>query len=140
MSSSAPGFQGPDRPAQPEPESAPPQPLGGQTPAGGQPLAPDLLEQVLRQTLEAFGEGELMDDAERESLLQVLRRHRGDAAAFEVVVFELVQTILRAEFAGLARSPRLLEETAAGVAHALLADPAANLRLHALRRRFDEVP
>jgi len=139
MSSSASGSESSDRPCPAEPDSTS-QPLSGQTSAGERAFAPALLDQVLRQTLAVFGEEGPMDLVEREALLQVFRRHRGDAAAFEAVVLELVRAILGSVFPRISRGSALFEETSAGVAQTLLADPLARKRLLALRRRCDEVP
>ena len=139
MSSSAPGGPSPDRFSQPA-SGTPPQRPGASPPPAAQPLPPALLEKILRQTSERFAGDEPLAETERQMLLEVFHRHRGDVAAFEVVVVELVQAILRSQLAAAPGSSETVERAAVAVAQTLLADPTARPRLEELWRRLREVP
>ena len=117
------------------PSESPGDKPGARPAADGPAPEPALLERVLQHTTEVW-EDDPLDGALRETLLEIFRRHRHHAEAFDAAVVEMVQAVLRAELPDAGGAP---EAVAVPVAQALLGDPAARGKLQLLWRKLGEV-
>lgn len=98
--------------------------------------ARDLLEQVLRQTLN--GDSETLDSADLEALGRVAARHRGQPLELEPVAVDLVHSILSVQFSEQFGSVPAAKELSAEIARTLFEDPPSRQRLEALWSRLAE--
>lgn len=96
----------------------------------------ELLESVLRQTLEHSDSGTPLDDADQEALAQVAGHHLGEPLTLEPVAVELVEAVLILHFQGLADAPAFWRHVAVQVAETLLGDPVMQRRLEELWRNL----
>ncbi len=94
-----------------------------------------LLEKVLEETRGVWDMEEAADQADRQALREVARRHEGQRLTVDLAA-ELVGTIVRAHFPALAGHPELCGSVSRQVAETLLQDPVAQGRLEALWRRL----
>jgi len=109
------------------------------TPAGPRttPETAELLENVLRQTLDVCTWEHPLDSAEMRRLLAVARRHCGQPLAADPVVSELVFAALEGRLTG-EHDEEFWRAAAAHVARTLLDDPVAKLRLERFWGRLCE--
>jgi hypothetical protein len=98
--------------------------------------ARDLLEQVLRQTLN--GASETADPAALEALSLVAARHRGRPLELQPVAVDLVHAVLSAQFPGQFGDAAGARELSAEIARTLFDDPPSRHRLEALWSRLAE--
>lgn len=119
-----------DRPAASHEPSPPP--------PGSDELAPDILRQVVAQTAASLTQAAEADPALEAAMIAVARRFAGQAITADPIGTELLEAVLRVQFAFLAERPTLLTKTARIVATSLLADPAARLRVEHLWARLAE--
>lgn len=114
---------------------------GSQKPAEGAGALPDdpqLLEQVIRQTL-------MLDQssaAENQALVQALRevalRHQGADFALDPITVEMVEAIFSTQFSGPAAASKQWQAISRRVAETLYEDPVSHDRLAALWARLAE--
>jgi hypothetical protein len=97
-----------------------------------------LLERVLRQTLADSDSGAALDDADREALLEVARRHRGEPFALEPVAVALVHAVLLTHFQGPSGSSEFWRGVSLPIAGTLCDDPVMRGRMEALWDRLCE--
>jgi hypothetical protein len=114
------GSEGPQRYRDPE-EAAP-------GPADPIPDLP-LLEKVLKETLSAPLPPGPLRDSEWQALLEVARRHRGQALVLEPVAIDLVQAMLRTRFDRLQLPDDSWQHMSREIATTLLDDPQTHSRL-----------
>jgi hypothetical protein len=101
------------------------------------PETPELLENVLRETLAICTSDEPLDDADMQRLRQVARRFSGRPVASEPVAAELVYAVLEGHFAvGVSVAGEFWRTAAAQIAQTLLGDPGAKARLERLWTRL----
>jgi hypothetical protein len=84
-------------------------------------VVPDssLLEEVLKETLASGSSGEAIRAEDLSPLVDVARRHRGVQLELEPVVVELVESILKARFGHMSRSPELWRHVSLQIASTL---------------------
>jgi hypothetical protein len=97
-----------------------------------------LLQNVLQQTLAAMDVGQVVDDAERQVLREVVERHSGAELCLEPIAEELVSAILTVRFRCLDYPAGVWKSMAPQIARILWEDPASRARLLALWTRLNE--
>jgi hypothetical protein len=126
MSSSS---SGSEEPSHPSPKDRPP-PDAAQDAA--QQAAPDraMMEEVLKRTLSESASS--LDATERDALLTVVRRHRGEAFDVDPVAVDLVEVLLRCEFKNPVCSTELWRRMCYEIAKTLFDDPVARQRMQGI--------
>lgn len=93
--------------------------------------APDLplLEQVLQETLAGGTSTDPLRRQQWQALVEVARRHRGEALVLEPVAVDLVEALLRSRFDQLQLPADSWQHMSRVIATTLLDDPHAQARL-----------
>jgi hypothetical protein len=89
-----------------------------------------MMEEVLKRTLDQPANS--LDSAERDSLVALARRHRGEPFELDPVAVDLVEVMLRREFNARITSPDRWRRMCYEVARTLFDDPAAHQRMQAI--------
>jgi hypothetical protein len=94
--------------------------------------APDraMMEEVLKRTLSESANS--IDPAERDALLTVVRRHRGEAFEIDPVAVDLVEALLRFEFKNPISSAEVWRRMCYEIAKTLFDDPVARQRMQGI--------
>jgi hypothetical protein len=102
------------------------------------PIEPEMLKQVLRQTLGGMTSTRELNPEVYAALLEVAQRHPHEPMSLDPIAMELVAACLRVQFPALAVRAALARRMSLWVAESLLADPAARQRLTELWSRLGE--
>lgn len=102
------------------------------------PAEPEILQQVLNQTLAGLTSTRELSPKVYAALLDVAQRHPNEPLSLDPVAIELVAGCLRVQFPALAVRETLSRRMSLWVAESLLADPAARQRLTELWARLGE--
>lgn len=105
---------------------------------GEEVLGRDLLEQVLRQTLNGAAP-KALDPSDLEALRGVARRHRGEPLVLEPTTVELIHAVLCAHFPKPFASGASGKAMSAEIAQTLFEDPTSRRRLEALWKQLTEL-
>jgi hypothetical protein len=94
--------------------------------------APDraMMEEVLKRTLRESANS--LDPTERDALLTVVRRHRGEPFEIDPVAVDLVEVLLRCEFKNPISSAEVWRRMCYEVAKTLFDDPVARQRMQGI--------
>jgi hypothetical protein len=114
---------------------------GSQTPAerpGALPDDPQLLEQVIRQTLMLDQSTAAENHVQVQALREVASRHGGAEFALDPIAVEMVQAIFSAQFSGSSAASDRWQTVSRRVAETLYEDPVSRDRLAALWARLAE--
>jgi hypothetical protein len=102
------------------------------------PVEPEVLQQVLNQTLAGMTSTRELSPKVYAALLEVAQRHVNEPLSLDPVAIELVAGCLQVQFPALAARTALARRMNLWVAESLLADPAARQRLTELWARLGE--
>lgn len=105
---------------------------------GDLPAEPQLLEQVIRQTLMLDQSSAAENEAQIQALHAVAVRHRGVEFALDPIAVEMVQAIFSAQFSGPSAASDRWQAISRRVAETLYEDPVSRDRLAALWARLAE--
>src|SRR5262245_53786459 len=94
--------------------------------------APDraMLEEVLKRTLSESVNS--LDPIERDALLTIVRRHRGEEFEIDPVAVDLVDVLLKLEFKNPIGSADVWRRMCYEIARTLFDDPVARQRMHSI--------
>jgi hypothetical protein len=101
-------------------------------------VSSDILGQIVAHTASSLERTEDTDPGLKAALVTVARDHAGQPLVADGAGTALLEALLRMQYAFLASRPALLTKTARAVAHTLLADPAARLRVEHLWAKLQE--
>jgi hypothetical protein len=89
-----------------------------------------MMEEVLKRTLSESANS--LEPAERDALLQVVRRHRGEPFEIDPVAVDLVEVLLKCEFKNPVTSAETWRRMCYEVAKTLFDDPRARQRMQVI--------